>query len=503
MTGVEPYSFDDSRTTLAARTAVVVAAFAALLLGVTSGYPVQTVLGVAGGLAFGVAARDVAADSLRERVRGSALLMVASVLVVVALALQKADVVDAVLVGSVPAAVGATTLAAVVDPDEAVKPVFGALARSFVATLLGTFLASALYADVFVGTATASWGVYSRFLSELPMFGFVALQIGLVVLALVATRAARAAATFDPARSTASVSTVGLRDVPRIVWVLLAVQLFAVGFPGGSGLYSLLLAAAGPVGAIVGAVLSSVYLHAALWGLVGVLAVVPLGALARAGVVRVVGSRAPKTFAFATGGVGLSALVIVITSIPGVAGFVAWFSGGNEGVTRTVDAYGLGPATLAAVTGVLLVMGVVLFLYVAAFELPFVPRHASGFVFGALGLFVAAVSGAFAGAPAPAVFVAMAAAIAVWDVGEFAVTLGAELGQAANTRTVEAVHGLATLCVGALAVVVAALATHFFVPVMTGVPEQRALTALGLLCVALVGFAYAVNASGEGSSDAQ
>jgi hypothetical protein len=54
-----------------------------------------------------------------------------------------------------------------------------------------------------------------------------------------------------------------------------------------------------------------------------------------------------------------------------------------------------------------------------------------------------------------------------------------------------------TVAVGAVAVVVASLATHFFVPVMTAVPRDRALTALGLLAIALVAFAYLANTGAE------
>jgi hypothetical protein len=43
-------------------------------------------------------------------------------------------------------------------------------------------------------------------------------------------------------------------------------------------------------------------------------------------------------------------------------------------------------------------------------------------------------------------------------------------------------------------VAVASLATHFLVPAMTGLDESRALTALGLLVIALLAFAVAVEA---------
>jgi len=495
----DAYSFDGSRTALGARTAVGVAVVAAALLGVSAGYALQTALGIVGGVAFGVAARDVSEDGLRERVRGSTLLVLASVFVVLAFALQKRTVSDALLVAAIPAAVGVTTVSALVDPDEVVGAVFSALLRSFVATFLGTLLAAALYADVFLTAIVGSWTVFTFLLELAPMVGFVALQFELLLVGVLATQAGRAAASLDPKRSASTVDAMGVRDVPTSVWLLLAVQLLLVAFPGGAALFNLLLALAGPVGALAAAVLSSVYLHGALLVLAAVLATLPIAAVVRRSVVKVIGNRPPKSLAYATGGVALSTVVVVVTSIPGFTALVRWLAREDAYVVDVANAYGIGPAVLASVTGVLVVVGVCMFFYVSAFGLPFVPEHASGFVFGAAALFVAAAAGAFAGAHAAAVFVAMAASLAVWDVGEYSVTLGAELGQAASTRTVEAVHVLSTLAVGVLAVVVAALATHFFVPLMTGVAERRALTALGLLSVALVAFAYLAN---TGTTDA-
>ncbi|NHN43084.1 hypothetical protein G9C85_15815 [Halorubellus sp. JP-L1] len=495
----DAYSFDGSRTTLGARTAVAIAAVATAVLGVSAGYALQTALGIVGGLAFGVAARDVSEDALRSRVRGSTLLVVASVFVVLALALQKRTFTDALLVATVPAAVGVTTVSALVDPDEVVGPVFAALSRSFVATLVGTFVAAALYANVVGSAIGGSWGVFAVLLGVTPMVGFVALQFEFLLVGVLATKAGRAAAELDPERSASDVDAMGVRDVPTSVWLLLGVQVLLVALPGGAALFDFVLALAGPVGVIAAVVLSSVYLHGALLVLAAVLATLPIAAFVRRSVVSVLGNRPPKSLAFATGGVALSTVVVVVTSIPGFEALVRWLAGEESVVTGVVDAYGVGPSVLAGVSGVLVVVGGCLFFYVAAFGLPFVPEHASGFVFGGASLFVAGVAGAFAGAPAPAVFVAMAASLAVWDVGEYSVTLGTELGRAASTQTIEAVHVLATLAVGALAVVVASLATHFFVPLMTGVSEGRALTALGLLSVALVAFACLAR---TGSTDA-
>ncbi|WP_323676217.1 hypothetical protein [Halorubellus sp. PRR65] len=497
----DAYTFDGSRTAFGSTAAVVVATVAATVLGVSAGYALQTLLGVVGGIAFGYAARDVSQEELRARIRGSSLLMVASVFVVAALALEKANAVDAVLVGAITATMGVTTLAALMDPDEAVKPVFAALARSFVATIAGTILAAALYANVFSTVVFGSWTLFTVMLATTPMAGFVALQFEFVLLGLFAGRAGRAAATLEPSGNPEDVDVVDVRDVPRALWVLLGVEVVLLTFPGGAGPFEYLLAVAGPAGTIAGALLSSVYLHGAILVVLAVLVVLPVVAAVRRSAVAVFGNRAPKTLAFATGGVALSVIVILVSSIPGFDGFVKWLAGSESAVTAAVDLYGFGPGVLGGVSGVLVVMGIGLFFYIAAFGLPFVPEHASGFVFGAATLFVAAVAGAFAGAPAPAVFVAMAAAIAVWDVGEYAVEFGEEVGQAASTRSVEAVHVIATVGVGLGAVLLASLATHFFVPLMTAVPQDRAMTALALLAVALVAFAYLADTGSEDATE--
>jgi hypothetical protein len=171
----DAYGFDGSRTAFGSKTAVVVAAVAASVLGVSAGYALQTLLAVVGGVTFGFAARDVSEDGLRDRVRGSSLLVLAAVFVVAALALEKANVVDAVLVGAIVATMSVTMLAALVDPDEARGPVFAALARSFVATLLGTLLAGALYTNVFTTFVVGSWTLFTVVLAMTPMAGFVAL----------------------------------------------------------------------------------------------------------------------------------------------------------------------------------------------------------------------------------------------------------------------------------------------------------------------------------------
>jgi hypothetical protein len=492
-----PYSFDGSRRTLSSRLAVVAAVLAAGVLGVSVGYHIQTTLAVVGGLLFGRAAGAMAADDLASRVRGSGLLLGASVFVVLALVLEMDSVAGAVLVGMVALAVGLTALASRTTLEAAGLPLLHAALRSFLVLVVGTLLAAALYADVFTSIALGAWGVYGGTATAIPFAGLLALQVELLAIGLLATKAGQAASDIDPGRVRAPSIQVGVRDIPLAVWALLAVQFLVLALPGGAATFSALLGSIGPVGAVLAGVLTSPFLHGALVVLAGVLALLPIANAVRKATVRVVGSRPPKSFAYAVGGVVFVALVILATSVGPVVDAVYWLVRGNEPATAVFETYGVSPATLAAVTGALAAGGGLLFALVSTTALSFVPARTTGFVFGAIGLFGAAAAGAFANAHAPAVFLGIAAAIVVWDLGDYATTAGAELGQATATRSIETTHATGTLAVAVLAVVVASLATHFLVPAMTGLDESRALTALGLLVIAVLAFAVAVGVDGE------
>lgn len=496
-----PYAFDDSRTELGSQLAAGIAVVAAFVLGVSAGYPVQTTLGVVGGVLFGFASGDLGEDALRRRVRGSILLVTASVFVVTALFLKKNGLFDAVLIGMVPLAVGATTLGSVTTFDETATKVLSALLRSFVVLVAGTLLGSAIYGRLFTEGLPVLWHVFGTGVTGSPFFGFVALQIEFLLIGLLAGKAGRAAADLDPARTVGDEAPPGVRDVPLGVWVLIAFQLLVLALPGGAALFGALLGLTGPVGSIVSTAFTSIYLHAALLLVVAVLAILPVVSLLRTAVIKMVGNRPPKSFAYATGGVTFVVTIIALTSLPPVVTVVKWLARGNELASNAFTAYGVGPTFLGAVTGVLAVTAVLLFFVIAVTGFSVVPDRAAGFVFGSIGLFVAACAGAFTNAPAPAVFLAMAGAIVTWDLGDYATTLGREIGSTAPSRSVLVVHSLGSLATAAVAVVVASLATHFLVPLMIGIDQQRAITALGLLMVALVTFAYLADSAPDSTAE--
>lgn len=486
----EAYTFDGSRSQFGSRLAVLVAVVASVLMGATTGYLVQTVVGVLGGLLFGLAARDLESDALRERVRGSVLLLATAVLIVAAVVAPKATLSDAVLVSMVPAAVGTTTVAATTTVEEAGIPVLSALGRTFLVTAGGTLLAGALAGDVFSTLAVSAWGAFTLAVSNVAFAGFVALQIELLVIGLVAGKAGRAANELDPGGTSPTSTRMGVRDVPLGVWMLIAIQVLVLAVPGGPAFFEYLLGLTGPIGGLLASGLTSVVLHGALTVLAGLLVLLPAVQLGRSVTVKVVGTRPPKTFAYVAGGVAFVGVVIAFTSIPGAVSLVRWVAQRSDAAITAFDSYGVAPAVIGGVTGVLAITAVFVFVLLAVTGLSVVPDRATWFAFAAGTLFVAASAAALSNAPAPAVFVGLASALLVWDLGEYATTIGGELGDPETTKPPEIMHAVVSIGVAALAVTIASLATHFLVPRMTAIPAQRASTALGLVAVSIVAFAY-------------
>lgn len=104
---------------------------------------------------------------------------------------------------------------------------------------------------------------------------------------------------------------------------------------------------------------------------------------------------------------------------------------------------------------------------------------------GAAGLVAGAVVAGVRGAPAAPVLVAVTASVVAWDAGGTATSVGRQLGRAADTRRVEAVHAGASIAVGA---VTAAVGYAVFQTATGGQPAAAlvfALLAAALLVVAL------------------
>lgn len=79
---------------------------------------------------------------------------------------------------------------------------------------------------------------------------------------------------------------------------------------------------------------------------------------------------------------------------------------------------------------------------------------AAGTQLAAAGVFVAALAAGIAGSPVLVVFGGVAASLLVWDLGEFAVTLGGEIGHLGSTRRGEIVHTVGATVIAVLAVAI-------------------------------------------------
>ncbi|GAB3023777.1 DUF7519 family protein [Natronobiforma cellulositropha] len=118
----------------------------------------------------------------------------------------------------------------------------------------------------------------------------------------------------------------------------------------------------------------------------------------------------------------------------------------------------------------------------AALPLAVYYRSHSALAFAAGTLFVAVLLAGLVGASPPRVLLGVGAAVVAWDAGSNGLTVGAQLGADATTRSVELVHVAGTVCV---ALVVAVASFLVFDAVGTLAP-----TALVLLIVAAVILAW-------------
>jgi hypothetical protein len=147
--------------------------------------------------------------------------------------------------------------------------------------------------------------------------------------------------------------------------------------------------------------------------------------------------------------------------LDGLIGFVAgrlnspFSEGFREMAGRVVTFYGSETVVLGLTAGVLALASVGVFGLYLAFALGFVSDRVAGPALAAGGLFLAAAFAATADASLPLVLGCLVAALVVWDAGEFAATLGAEVGRRARTRRVELFHALGALAVGVAGAVAA------------------------------------------------
>jgi predicted membrane protein len=164
----------------------------------------------------------------------------------------------------------------------------------------------------------------------------------------------------------------------------------------------------------------------------------------------------------------LSGLAVVagvgVVHRPVLDGLIEFVAGRLEsplsGVFREISGqvvafYGSETIVLGLTAGVLALASVGVFALYICFALGFVSDRVAGPALAAGGLFLAAAFAATSNASLPLVLGSLVAALVVWDAGEFATTLGSEVGRRARTRRVELLHALGALSVGAVGAVAA------------------------------------------------
>ena len=377
-----------------------------------------------------------------------------------------------------------------------------ALKTALLPALGGVFALLAGLARVQGGTPVADGlgEVAAWILAPAPLRTHLATAAGLIVLAVLAVRGALGALPIAEVLADRGPGRPRHRPLARAVAALtwaaggtLLVGLVALGAELGAApaqlrgllgpaLYDLLVAlsTAGPLRVlVVGVALVAGTAAGGATALRGLARTSPSAVAARGG-------------PYAAGGVVL--LAAFAGAGPVLAWLRAWIAGhlpGRYGETfgtlsgRLIENVGapglvlwLVTALVALVAGTLLALRLVLWL-------GYLDHPTAGFALAASGLFAASALAGAAGAGLAVVVPGLVGALVVWDAGEFATTLGHELGGAAPSRRAELVHVGGTVAVGAVGAGLAVAAGGLAPGSLAGGPATVAALAVGLAGVVL------------------
>lgn len=453
-TATEATTADPGRTS--ATVALLVAALAAIAVGVAGGVAVAALLAVAGGAALAWAVSLLAADDPARVAAGAGVGAVAAVEVFAAGALG----------GLVAWALWVGVFAAGLSrfrptsgrPLDGVSVLAYGLVPLWTATLLAV-LARPVVALLTTGTAL---------LGSAGGFALTTLALSAVASA-VSLRAALGVLPFEaiaPRSTTDRASAAVERGRHWLLWIT---RLAVVGVPVAAVLDGL-----GATGEVAGVSVLRVSLAVFAAGACGVTVT---GLVLR----WVGGSLLDRRGHGVAAGVGVGLTVVVVAARGPVLSRT--LSGASPAVTAAVVelrsfAGASATALLLAAVGLAAVV-VTLFSLFVLVQVGVVPRRTAAPAIGATGLLAGVVLAAD-GLPAAVAVGGVASAMVVWDLGEYAVGIGEEVpGGAART---EAVHAAGSLAVG---VAVTALVAGGHAAV-TGV-EPGGAPAVAALAAALVG----------------
>jgi len=415
--------------------------------------------------------------------------------------------VAAVLGGCTLAVFGAAASVRRVATGETLGRCWGLVVRTAVAAVVGAVaLAGSAIASEFGGLAVDR--IADRLSSGVTSWLFAPEATGPEIGSFAAVFAAASFATYRavralPTRELAGDATVGDVEIAAVadavdrgaVWLA---TIALAGLP-----IALLVGVAVPTEALRDALAPAAFdLFAGVTtdsGLRGGLVRLTVLALAVAGILRLVrgSARAPTAdllagYAPYAAGVAIAAASWLTGDrvLDGLLGFVAGRLDAaladqfRQLSGRVVAFYGAETIVVGLVALVAFLAAFGVFAVWLGFALGVVADEVGGPSLAGGGLFVAAAFAGTLDAPLWAVLAGLALAIAVWDAGEFATTLGAEVGRRADTRRVELLHAVGTVAVGGLALVAAD-------GVASAVPSGEP-TAVGGATVALLGAVGAI-----------
>jgi len=344
-------------------------------------------------------------------------------------------------------------------------------------------------------------GLGTELVSRNAMVSLLALE-GLAAVLLVALPAAQrildqAVGTLE-ARRIAGVTVDGrrldeilpaVRRQLRWFWWVVAVQVvLVVLFPDRLDTALARVPVLGPAAGVV----TSGLLHLAVGGLAAAAVVVVIISESRSLVVWWAEVDPPRVLASATGGVVLSAAVLVSGHL--LAGPAADLLFAETELAELATA--IGPAALvltALAAATFLVPFVLVFANLPVATISVATERSSAFGVSAVLGFAGTVTAAVQGVPAVVVFAGVAASLLTWKLGHQATYLGVQVGSDVRTSQTELVHAAAAVAVGIAGVALASLASYVLGPI--GVPPgtTRAFVALMLALVAALSFVLALH----------
>ncbi|WP_132058810.1 DUF7519 family protein [Halorussus amylolyticus] len=466
--------------------AVLVAALAGLALGIADGATAATAASVGGGVVAALGVRAFQSEANARRAVGS-VGVVTGALAFAGVAGFEAGLV-AVLAG-VAVAAAAVNAAAAVDSD-LVDPLGSTVWRSASVLVVGGGLALGVSVGAFAAFGRVAIGGLVSAATQNDLVRLVVLQIEILLVFELVYWVVPILDDWLPEDRDLRAKTLDrfgyrIEDVSRGYWLFFVFQLVLALTAWGPRWFDAFLGSLSVFGTAIRFALRSGVLHGLFAGILAALVAVLVGRGVQMACVVWAGRDPPRALAHATGGLVMLAVAAVVAVSPladalGAAAGPSWaLAFESLGATATIS--GTVAVALLAVAAGGTVVGHAVQPWVA-------DSAATGFAVASSALVVAALVASDGGASALAVFVGVAGALVVLDVGTNGVELGTQIGRVAETRAGEATHAVGSLLVAAGGVALALLTAFVMGSATISVPAWRARLAVVLSLVAVLCF---------------